>query len=233
MISLASSIRERNLLYSLGPSLTRKSQLLQCYQRRDGNTITNSSIESTGILGSLTFGGYDSSRIIPNNVSFSLAADISRDLLVSLQAITVTYANGSVTPFLPMRLPTPIWTFIDSTIPYIYLPTDVCKTFEEVFGLQWNATYQKYFVDDNVHENLLAANPNITFQIGNSTFGGATVDIVLPYASFDLMLEYPLTPGSLPGSLPGNLPPSLRYFPLIRAANESQYTLGRTFLQEA
>ena len=185
------------------------------------------------MFGSLTLGGYDSSRLVPNNVSFSLAADTSRDLLVSLQAITVTYSNGSVTPFLPTPLPTPIWTFIDSTIPYIYLPTDVCKAFENVFRLQWNATHQKYFVDDNVHGNLMAANPNITFQIANSTSGGATVDIILPYASFDLMLEYPLTPGSLSDSLPGNLPPSLRYFPLRRAANETQYTLGRTFLQEA
>lgn len=152
----------------------------------------------------MTFGGYDSSRIIHNNVSFSLAQDISRDLLVSLQMITVNYANGSVTPFLPTPLPTPIWTFIDSTTPYIYLPVSVCKTFEDSFGLEWNQTYQKYFVDDDAHEALVEANPNITFQIGNSATGGATVDIVLPYASFDLVLDYPLTPGSLPTSSSGS-----------------------------
>lgn len=31
-----------------------------------------------GVFGSLTFGGYDLSRLVPNNVSFSLAPDISR-----------------------------------------------------------------------------------------------------------------------------------------------------------
>jgi hypothetical protein len=31
-----------------------------------------------GVFGSLTFGGYDLSRFVPNNVSFSLAPDISR-----------------------------------------------------------------------------------------------------------------------------------------------------------
>jgi len=43
----------------------------------------------------------------------------------------------------------------------------------------------------------------------------------LPYAAFDLVADYPLVIDSS------------RYFPLMRAANESQYTLGRTFLQEA
>lgn len=169
------------------------------------------------MFGSLTLGGYDSSRIVPNNVSFSLAHDVQRDLVVGLQSITVTYGNGSVTPFLPK----PIWTFIDSTTAYIYLPIEACRLFESSFGLEWNTEYQTYFVDDALHDRLMAANPSITFQLGNSKTGGEVVDIVLPYASFDLVSEYPLTPNSL------------RYFPLVRAANESQYTLGRTFLQEA
>ena len=47
------------------------------------------------------------------------------------------------------------------------------------------------------------------------------MDIVLPYASFDLLASYPRVLNAT------------KYFPLKRAANESQYTLGRTFLQEA
>lgn len=78
-----------------------------------------------------------------------------------------------------------------------------------------------YFVDDTLHQSLIARNPNITFQIGNSQTGGPTVDIVLPYASFDVPAYYPLVLNTT------------RYFPLSRATNESQYTLGRTFLQEA
>ncbi|KAL9030785.1 MAG: hypothetical protein Q9180_006874, partial [Flavoplaca navasiana] len=45
--------------------------------------------------------------------------------------------------------------------------------------------------------------------------------IELPYAAFDLIAERPLMKNAT------------RYFPLMRAADESQYTLGRTFLQEA
>lgn len=78
-----------------------------------------------------------------------------------------------------------------------------------------------YFVNDTLHQSLTAINPNITFQIGDTTTGGPTVDIVLPYASFDLLASYPMVLNAT------------RYFPLQRATNESQYTLGRAFLQEA
>ena len=48
------------------------------------------------------------------------------------------------------------------------------------------------------------------------------IEIVLPYASFDLQVldTYP------------NITNSTRYFPLRRVAKDTQYTLGRTFLQE-
>ena len=173
-----------------------------------------------GVFASLTLGGYDSSRLVPNNVSFSLSPDVSRDLIVGLQSVTATYANGSAASLLSE----PIWTFIDSTIPYIYLPLDACKEFEKAFGLIWNATHQTYFVDESLHQSLTADNSSVTFRIGNSESGGPTVDISLPYQSFDLTMNYPLVPSKLSG---------VRYFPLMRAANQSQYTLGRTFLQEA
>ena len=182
--------------------------------------LTSKNPESKGVFGSLTLGGYDSSRFIPNNVSFSLDLDISRDLTVSLHSVRANYANDSVVPLLSK----PIWTFIDSTTPDIYLPLDVCKEFEKTFGLVWNTTHQKYFVDDDQHENLMAENNTFTFELGNDETGGPTVDITLPYSSFGLAMDYPLIASNLSG---------IRYFPLQRAANSSQYTLGRAFLQEA
>ena len=158
--------------------------------------------------------------MVPNNVSFSLAPDISRDLVVGLQSITVDYSNGTVTPLLS-GAGDAIWTFIDSTIATIHLPTNICQAFERAFGLQWNATYQTYFVDENMHNRLGASNPEVKLELGNSKSGGQTVPISLPYSSFDLVSNYPITPTSV------------RYFPLVRAEDETQYTLGRTFLQEA
>lgn len=57
--------------------------------------------------------------------------------------------------------------------------------------------------------------------MGASSSGGESVEITLPYAAFDLTVAYPIEFNST------------NYFPLKRAANDTQYTLGRTFLQEA
>lgn len=156
-------------------------------------------------------------RFIPNNVSFDLTTDISRDLVVGLQSITSSESNGSTN----LLLPSPHWTFIDSTVPYIELPLDACQSFERVFGLAWNATYGIYVVDDDLHQTLKTRNPTFAFEIGNSQSGGPSVEITLPYSSFYLPF------------LPFFDSPPLRYFPIQRAANDSQLTLGRAFLQEA
>lgn len=93
--------------------------------------------------------------------------------------------------------------------------------FENAFGLTWNATSELYLVNDTLHAILQASNINITFTLGVGKTGGDTVDITLPYASFDLRATPPLVQNTT------------SYFPLKRAANSTQYTLGRAFLQEA
>lgn len=158
--------------------------------------------------------------MIPNNVSFPLSPDVSRDLLVVLQSIAAEFDGGTIIPLLH----DPVVTFIDSTIPHIYLPREACQVFERTFGLAWNTTYETYFVDEDLHQKLIHANYKIRFRLAHPKDGTAAVDISLPYSSFDLAMNYPLVPHNLSG---------VRYFPLKRAANESQCTLGRTFLQEA
>lgn len=150
-------------------------------------------------------------------MTFFLAGDVSRDIVVNLQRITSTDSTNSFKSFLQ----SPISTFIDSTIPFIYLPTDACKLFEEQFGLVWNSSLGLYLVGDELHKNLSTSNLEFKFQLGNSTNDEPTVDINLPYASFDLIL-----------SPPDLVDEDTRYFPIQRG-NESQYVLGRTFLQEA
>ncbi|KAL8869176.1 MAG: hypothetical protein Q9174_004465 [Haloplaca sp. 1 TL-2023] len=146
-----------------------------------------------------------------------MTTDISRDLVVGLQRITATESNGSTSSLLS----SPHLTFIDSTIPYIYLPLAACRLFERVFGLTWNETYGMYLIDEDLHRELSTRDPVITFEIANSLTPGPTVDIALPYLAF--YLPY----------LPYFDTPSLRYFPIQRADNDTQLTLGRAFLQEA
>ncbi|KAH0558895.1 hypothetical protein GP486_004474 [Trichoglossum hirsutum] len=169
------------------------------------------------VLGSLTLGGYDLSRFTPNNLTFPFGIGNSDDLTVGIQSITMSSSDEQDTPLLP----NPILAFIDSTIPHLWLPKEACAKFESAFGLTWDNASQLYLVDDKLHSSLLAKNPSVTFKLSLASKGGPSIDIVLPYAAFDLEVESPL------------LKRPTKYFPLKRAENDTQYTLGRTFLQEA
>ena len=189
---------------------------------RNGSKIPSSSWAYTAgayyqqprVFGSLTLGGFDSTRFVPNNVSFPFGADISKDLLVGIRSIT---SDASSSPLLSRGL----YAFIDSLVPHIWLPLEVCQAFERAFGLVWSNSSELYLVTEDMHNRLVDLNPNVTFTLGPSLTDGGTVDIVMPYGSFDLTAKSPLVRNST------------RYFPLKRAQNDTQYTLGRAFLQQA
>lgn len=147
-------------------------------------------------------------------MSFDLIQHVARDIGVCLQSISLTDVTRVAVPLLPSA----IFTFIDSTLPYIYLPIDACEAFERELDLTWDEAAVLYIINDTLHQTLIARNPSFTFTIANGLKGGSTVDIVLPYASFDFDVAYNI---------------NQRYFPLQRSTNPSYYTLGRQFLQEA
>ncbi|KAF2671392.1 acid protease [Microthyrium microscopicum] len=170
------------------------------------------------VQASLSLGGYDRNRFIPNNITFPMAPDNERDLLVFVNGITAVNNHNIHDSLLPI----PIYAFIDSTIAEIWLPVDACRAFESAFGLSYDLATGLYFVSDTLHNALISANPNITFVLSSAP-GLQTTQITLPYAAFDLTAKAPYR----------GLAADQRYFPLRRAANDTQYTLGRTFLQEA
>lgn len=176
----------------------------------------------TGVLASLTLGGYDSSKFIENDNTFTFAADNDRDLVVAIQSIT-TPSQIQSSPNPTELLPSPIYAYIDSTVPQIWLPIEACRAFELEFGLVYDNTTQLYLVNDTLHDSLLARDANITLTLGQGYTSDSTVQITLPYAAFDLEAQPPY-PGLANAS---------RFFPLQRSQNDTQYTLGRTFLQEA
>ncbi|KAL8950015.1 MAG: hypothetical protein Q9222_003924 [Ikaeria aurantiellina] len=197
--SFLSSLRSQNLIPSLSWAYT-----------------AGAHYRSKGSFGSLILGGSDTSRYVPSNFSFKLAPDVTRDLVVGIKSITCTLINGSMSSLLP----SPTLAFIDSTVPYLYLPPDACTAFESALGLVYNKKNNLYFVDDALHQTLSNINPRFTFHLANDKVSESTVSITLPYASFDLTAKPPL------------LPNSTSYFPLRRGA-DNQITLGRAFLQEA
>ena len=171
------------------------------------------------VLGSLTLGGYDSARFTPNNLSIPFATDSLRQLQVGIQSVSSLNENGTGTTLSSGG----IMANVDSTVPQIWLPVEACKAFEKAFGLTFDEDSQLYLVSSAQHGRLQRQNTSVTFTLGTTAAGGQTQNITLPYDSFDLLVQPPTA----------GVTNNTRYFPLRRAANESQYTLGRTFLQEA
>ena len=134
-----------------------------------------------------------------------------------MQSVILTSTDGTKTELLS----SPVLAFVDSTVPNIYLSSDTCNNFEEALGLHWNSSWGTYLLNDSTHNHLMTKVSTITFLIGNNQTSSPTVNITMPYASFDLTATPPLV------STP------TRYFPLKRAKDETQFTLGRVFLQEA
>ncbi|TFA99716.1 hypothetical protein CCMA1212_008467 [Trichoderma ghanense] len=167
-------------------------------------------------LGSLILGGYDTSAYQDTNSSYKFFSDQSRDLTIGVQSIST---NASAPDTVLQSSLTSM--FIDSSVAELWLPLDTCKAFEKSFGLKYNSTLEMYLVSDSLHKSLVDSNPSVTFTITTAITGGSTFNITFPYASFDLTLTPPL------------VKKTSRYFPLRRAANDTQYILGRTFLQEA
>lgn len=167
------------------------------------------------VYGQLIFGGMDTSRFESNSVSFTLADDITRDIVVAVQSIA--YSGDSQ----KMLLSDPIYASIDSTDPNIWLPAAACRQFEEVFGLTLDNDTGLYLVNDTHHSDLLATDAQVTFVLSDSPSGGEAVSVILPYQAFAREVKYPKADNDS------------YYFPLKQAANDTQYILGRTFLQEA
>ena len=210
--------------FGLSPSLVNLTAPSFMQNLADQNLIPSLSFGYTAgakyrgdsFFGSLTLGGYDSSRHHANNVSFEFDPNISQSLTVGLQSINATQTLvGNVEP-----LQAGIYSLLDSGVPEIWLPLAACNVFESAFGLTYDNNTDRYLVNDTTHSSLLQLSPIITFTIGPQATGGPSIAFELPYAAFDLQASYPIYPNAT------------NYFP-IRRGNDTQYTIGRTFLQEA
>ncbi|KAF1832145.1 acid protease [Decorospora gaudefroyi] len=173
------------------------------------------------VFGSLVLGGYDATRFMPttNDFSFTFSQDPSRLLTVGVESILATNTLQGTFSLTSSAH----FSVIDSTVPHLWLPEYVCDEFETAFGLTYDPQTGLYLVNDTIHAELTSRNPTVTFKLVDSLEDTTTnyTNIELPYAAFDLQASYPFYPNAT------------NYFPIRRAANEMQYVLGRTLLQEA
>jgi hypothetical protein len=159
-------------------------------------------------FGSLTLGGYDTSRSYGPSLAVDFSPDDGRELVVGVQGISMTQESADGDPSLIFTTTSdPFFAALDSTQPKIWLPNTTCTMFASALGLLWNDTAQLFLVNDTLHNDLLSKNITTVFTLGNTIFGGQTINITLPYGSFDLLATYPLTSTSV------------RYFPLECTVN--------------
>lgn len=110
---------------------------------------------------------------------------------------------------------------IDSTLPYLWLPGDVCDKFAERFQLTYNSSIDLYTVNASAHQFNAQQNATVSFKIGSGPDDSNTfTTIILPYDAFNLQVDYPIVDNAT------------NYFP-IKRSTKGDFVLGRTFLQEA
>jgi hypothetical protein len=112
--------------------------------------------------------------------------------------------------------------YIDTTVSDIWLPLAACLKFEDAFGIEWNSTGEMYHLNTSQQAALKKASPNVTFTLADPA-GGPSKEMAISYGAFALSAEWPRF---------NDYPNSTAYFPLRRAANLSQVTLGRALFQE-
>lgn len=172
--------------------------------------------QQDGVFGSLTLGGFDAMRFVPSNLSVPFAADDSRSLTVGVQSMNLSNTlEGEVA-----ALTKGAFFLLDSSVSDIWLPLSACQVFEAAFGLTYDGRTELYTVNASTHQRLQKLNPSVTFELGVSDSGGSTIPITLPYSAFDLQAASPFYSNTT------------NYFPVRRAANDTQYILGRTIFQE-
>ncbi|KIX92864.1 uncharacterized protein Z520_11340 [Fonsecaea multimorphosa CBS 102226] len=183
---------------------------------------------------SLTFGGIDANRFVPNDMSFTLSQDYSP--IVAINSISVSSGAGALpsnwdsNPQTLLDMSQADLFTIDSSTPFLWLPESACNAFANALNLTYDDTLQLYlFPSDSSSSPTALSAWNLTFTFALSNLPGSSNEIVLtlPYDAFNLQLTYPF-----PNLAANFTSPPTNYFPLRKAANSTQYTIGRAFLQE-
>ena len=176
-----------------------------CYAAFQGNKQS---------MTSLTLGGYNEAIFVPSNSTLHFNSQPERDLSVGVQNISL---NGL------QLLSAPILALLDSTVPHLWLPEECCQLFESQLELVYNETLNLYLINSSSTNALLHRNLNISFHISNDAASPADVTIQIPLRALVLNAT------NQARHISGNA----TYFPIRRAANSTQFTLGRAFFQYA
>ncbi|KAJ4300208.1 hypothetical protein N0V88_002877 [Collariella sp. IMI 366227] len=210
--------------------------------------IPDADAKNSGTVASLTLGGYDSLRYEPHEITFSLDT-IARLPTVRLRGITAQVPSMEQTPTKNwtstserlVEMDDSIVAVIDSSTPYLWLPTEVCNRFAAALNLTWREDLGVYVFADGAQYTHYRSDTSLSFTFTLSSYQDAdnfgepyntpgVVNITLPSAAFAQLLRYPFKNMIQWGDS------SVPYFPLKRSTkevNNNQYIIGRVFMQEA
>ena len=149
------------------------------------------------------------------------------DLEVSVSSIVIDFNDGSSRS---ATIGHPFNAVIDSTLPYLYLPSSVCDNIADTLGLiPTNTTsgYPLYTINQTQRASNYQRVQDIKISVTNmdalgnpgGPYNGTT--ITFPYAAFDLNATWPISPDNMTS-----------YFPILPAPTNT-FILGRAFFQEA
>ncbi|KAF9699757.1 hypothetical protein EKO04_002570 [Ascochyta lentis] len=164
------------------------------------------------VPGSLLLGGYDQSRRSNESITVPSAADV----IVGVQGITASLRDGTITV-----LNTAIFAVLDTAVPELWLPSNVCDQIASVLNLTYHEDSGRYTLTDAAHNALQSISGSLKFRLGAGVHTSPAITIEIPYRAFDLEASWPI------------FNTTTRYFPLRKTSNRTQYALGRVFLQEA
>lgn len=197
----------------------------------------------------MTLGGYDTLRFEPHATTFSLYPD-SRAPYVKLRGITAQVTsidhaptkNWTSTARSLVAMDDSITAVLDSSTPYLWLPTEVCERFASALNLTWREDLGLYVFRDGAQYTHFLNDTSLSLTFSLSSYQNAdnfgeplntpgVVNITLPSAAFAQLLRYPFKNIIQWGDS------SLPYFPLKRFTppdpKKQVYIIGRVFMQEA
>ena len=180
---------------------------------------------------------------MPHDTLFSLNAS-SRQPEVVISSITTSISDAEKAPTswpaasvaLTRSDDEPPTALIDSSTPYLWLPSSTCDQFAVAFNLTWNETFGLYlFSDESLEAFRTLPDLSVAFTLSSvsstndsevPTDDQATVTITISANAFIQYLRSPfmdLSSGT----------PAIPYFPLRRVNDGGKIIIGRTFMQEA
>ncbi len=127
---------------------------------------------------------------------------------------------------------------IDSTTPYLWLPSSTCDRFALAFNLTWDETFGLYLFPDADSLERYRSSPDLSvaFTLSGTDSINATEDdlddqglvtVAISANAFIHNLRYPFA------GIPSSNTTTIPYFPLRRVEDGGKIIIGRTFLQEA